>query len=190
MIETRRDRALTTLGYNQNADLVEVEKAQQKEARRWQRKQEKRERLLSSPLLSTCYNIAKLMDRYYLDPVVGFIPGGDILTQFLNVPFVWMSLVKIRSLPLTLAVIFNSLLDMLLGAIPAFIGDIIDIFFKSYKKNLQLIIGYIEDDKETISTVRRYSILMGIGIFLLCYLIYLVFSFISSTISSVWHFFT
>lgn len=187
MIETRRNRALSVINQNTNNTLVEVQKAQQKEERRRQRKQNKRDRLFSSTTYSMCYNVAKWMDQYHLDPIVSFIPGGDIFTQFFNVPFVWMSLIKIRSIPLTLAVIFNSLLDMLFGAIPMFVGDIIDFFFKSYKKNLQLIVGYIEDDAEVIRTVRVYAVFAAIGIFVLCYLIYWLFGLLSDSISWLWH---
>ena len=62
------------------------------------------------------------------------VPGGvgDVLTSALALPFIYFALVQVRSIPLTLAVICNVLKDALLGSIPFFIGDIIDVFNRSY----------------------------------------------------------
>ena len=56
---------------------------------------------------------AKYMDQYYLDPLIGLIPGGvgDVLSSSLAMPFIYYSLCVVRSIPLTLAVIYNVLLD-------------------------------------------------------------------------------
>ena len=72
---------------------------------------------------------AKYMDQYYLDPLIGLIPGGvgDVLSSSLAMPFIYYSLCVVRSIPLTLAVIYNVLLDVLIGAIP-FVGNVLDIF--------------------------------------------------------------
>lgn len=64
--------------------------------------------------------IARLMDKYYLDAVLGFLLEGfgDLLTQLLTLPYIYVSAVKIRSVPLTLAVIYNALCDIAMGLIP------------------------------------------------------------------------
>ena len=74
-------------------------------------------------------DITRYMDRYYLDAIIGIIPGwGDIITIFCAVPFIYFSTRVIKSIPLTLAIINNALSDVLLGMIPFFVGDIIDIY--------------------------------------------------------------
>ena len=61
----------------------------------------------------------------------------------------------------------------MLGAIPV-IGNVFDIFKRSYVDNLKLITGYIEDDKEIISKVRKKAFATAVFIAIICFLIYLM----------------
>ena len=45
--------------------------------------------------------------------------------------------------------------ELLIGAIPFYIGDVLDVFKRSYVENLRLVTGYIEDDKEIINKVNK-----------------------------------
>ena len=118
---------------------------------------------------------AKYMDKYYLDPLIGLIPGGvgDTISSLVALPFIYYSLCVVKSIPLTLAVIYNILIDVMLGAIPV-IGNLFDIFKRSYVDNLRLITGYIEDDKEIISKVRKKAFATALLIAVVCFLIYWV----------------
>lgn len=78
---------------------------------------------------------------------------------------------------LTLAVIANSLKDTLLGCIPFGIGDLIDFFYKSNVKNLKLITGYVNDDKEIIHKVDKMAFWLVVFIIILCVLIYFMVKF-------------
>ena len=115
------------------------------------------------------------MDRYYVDAALGFaIPGGigDAIAALISLVYVVFTAVKIRSFPLTLAIINNTLRDVLLGMIPFYVGDIIDVFHRSNQQNMSLIRGFVEGDEETIKTVNRkaaYSIILFVC---LCILIY------------------
>ncbi len=115
------------------------------------------------------------MDRYYVDAALGFaIPGGigDAIAALISLVYVVFTAVKIRSFPLTLAIINNTLRDVLLGMIPFYVGDIIDVFHRSNQQNMSLIRGFVEGDEETIKTVNRkaaYSIILFVS---LCILIY------------------
>ena len=115
------------------------------------------------------------MDRYYVDAALGFaIPGGigDTIAALISLVYVAFTAVKIRSFPLTLAIINNTLRDVLLGMIPFYVGDIIDVFHRSNQQNMSLIRGFVEGDEETIKTVNRkaaYSIILFVS---LCILIY------------------
>ncbi len=118
--------------------------------------------------------VSKIMDDYYVDPIVGLFPVvGDALPALLSIPAIYLSMFEIRSIPLTLAVVYNILLDVLIGMIP-FLGNIFDIFNKAHRQNLKLIVGFVEDDREMIHSVNKKAIWMAVFICVLIYLIYLL----------------
>ena len=85
-----------------------------------------------------------------------------------------MSLFKVKSVPLTLAVIFNILKDVLIGMIPFWIGNVLDFFNRAYLQNMRLIVGYVEDDREIIDEVNRKAVGTAILIVIACVLIWLM----------------
>lgn len=141
------------------------------------RRERLQQRLASSRSYKWLQWLADLMDRYYLDAALGFaIPAGigDAVSAVISLVYVAFSAVKIRSLPLTLAILNNTLRDVLMGLIPFYIGDIIDIFHKSNQQNMQLIRGFVEGDKQTISNVNRKAAWSAAILIALCFLIYLM----------------
>lgn len=133
------------------------------------------------------------MDRFYLDAVIGLIPGwGDAVALLCVVPFVYFSMCIIKSIPLTLAVLNNALRDVLLGMIPFFIGDVIDIFHRANMKNMAMIQGFIDGDEAIIKQVNRRALQSAIVLFVLLLLIALMIwalisfgSYLYSVIASV-----
>ena len=142
------------------------------------KKAAKREKMMNMPSYSLMVGTAKYMDKYFLDPILGFIlPGiGDVLSSVFAFPFIYYSLCVVKSIPLTLAVIYNILMDVLIGVIPFYIGNVLDVFKRSYVENLKLITGYIEDDKEIINKVNEKAFWTAVFIVVLCWLIYVVIS--------------
>ncbi|MCQ2229156.1 MAG: DUF4112 domain-containing protein [Bacteroidales bacterium] len=135
---------------------------------------ELRKKMETSSTYQLTRKIARYMDDYYLDPIAGFaLPAGvgDFITQLFSIPYLYISIAKIKSTPLTLAIICNILLDFMVGLIPFFIGDLADIFLKSYKKNLILIEGFIDNDEKIVKEVNGKALIMGIAIFVLLFLI-------------------
>lgn len=131
--------------------------------------------------------ITKWADKYFLDALLGFIPSvGDLVSSVFCLPFIYVSLVKVKSISLTLAIIYNYLVDILLGSIPFFIGDAIDFFSKAHVKNLNLITRYVEGDKKTIRQVRSKALLTGILILVLCIIIYFVFRLLIGVTEWTW----
>ena len=115
------------------------------------------------------------MDRFYLDAVIGLIPGwGDAVALLCVVPFVYFSMCIIKSIPLTLAVLNNALRDVLLGMIPFFIGDVIDIFHRANMKNMAMIQGFIDGDEAIIKQVNRRALQSAIVLLVLLLLIALM----------------
>ena len=176
MANSRRQQAQADMGMNFEREDRQRETALAKEQERQAEKEAKREALMSTTSYRIMDKTARYMDKYFLDPIIGLIPGGvgDVLSSFLAIPFIYFALVQVKSIPLTLAVICNVLKDALLGSIPFFIGDIIDVFNRSYVANLRLLTGYVNDDKSVIHEVNRKATWSAIFIVILCVLIYFI----------------
>ena len=132
-----------------------------------------RERLEKGKSYKLLQKIADIMDRYYLDAALGFaIPGGvgDAIAAVFSIGYVLFSAIGVRSFPLTLAILNNTLRDVVLGMIPFYIGDVFDIFHRSNRQNMTLIRGFVEGDQKIIHTVNRkagYSLAIFIGLCIL-----------------------
>ena len=128
----------------------------------------------NDPLYRLIRTIKNVMDRYYLDPLIGllFPTAGDIFSSALTLPFFTVSLFKIKSIPLPPALLYNMLVDMMLGIIPLWICDLLGIFCRSYAQNYRLIVGFVEGDKEVIQEVNRNAVVTAVGILVLCVIIY------------------
>ena len=179
MESSRRQQAQADLGMNFAKEDQKREAALAKEQERANKKAAKREAMMNRTSYRVMVKTAKYMDKYFLDPILGFIlPAGigDTLSSVFAFPFIYYSLCVVKSVPLTLAVIYNILMDVLIGAIPFYIGDVLDVFKRSYIDNLKLITGYIEDDKEIIHKVQKKAFWTAVLIIVLCWLIYVVIS--------------
>ena len=81
----------------------------------------------------TMNGLTRYMDRYYLDALIGIIPGwGDAIALLSVVPFVYFSSRVIKSIPLTLAVLNNAL-----------------------RQNMQMIQGFVDGDETIIKQVNQ-----------------------------------
>ena len=119
--------------------------------------------------------LTRYMDQYFLDALIGLIPGwGDAIALLSVIPFVYFSLCIVKSVPLTLAVVNNALRDVLLGMIPFFVGNVIDIFHRANKKNLALIQGFVDGDEAVIKQVNRQAAQSVIVLVILLLLIVLM----------------
>ena len=90
--------------------------------------------------LRTLRTIAKVMDRFYVDPIVGlFLPGvGDILTSATGLYSVVLA-VRMGVPRVTVArMLVNLAVDTLFGAVPV-AGDAFDAWFKAHERNLRLL---------------------------------------------------
>jgi hypothetical protein len=119
--------------------------------------EERKERLKTSRSYQLMQKVALYMDQYYLDGFAGLVPGGvgDMATSLFAVVHVYFCMFRLRSIPLTLAVLNNVLRDVLMGMLPFFVGGVIDFLNKAHAKNMKLIDGYINDDPVIVQQVRR-----------------------------------
>lgn len=134
---------------------------------------EKQEIIRNSVSYKLVHAIALWMDRRLLDPLIGLVlPGfGDALTSVLAVPYLYLSIVKLKSIPLTLAIVCNILLDVLIGIIP-YIGLVGDVFKRAFTRNAAMIKGYVEGDRAIMQEIDRKAVGMAFLIVILCGLIY------------------
>lgn len=134
---------------------------------------EKQEIIRNSVSYKLVHAIALWMDRRLLDRLIGLVlPGfGDALTSVLAVPYLYLSIVKLKSIPLTLAIVCNILLDVLIGIIP-YIGVVGDVFKRAFTRNAAMIKGYVEGDRAIMQEIDRKAVGMAFLIVILCGLIY------------------
>lgn len=137
-----------------------------------EKREQQRKRLMDNKAYQTMKGLTKYMDRYYLDALLGIIPGwGDVLAVLSAIPFVYFSMRVIKSIPLTLAIINNALRDVMLGMIPFFVGDVIDIFHRSNTKNMAMIQGFVDGDETIIKEVNKRAWQSAVFLVLLLILI-------------------
>ena len=119
-----------------------------------------KEALKKSRLYQQIVTLTRLTDTYQLDAILGLIPGGigDFVAAFFALAHIFFGAFKLRSIPLTLALLNNMLRDILLGLLPFYVGDVIDFLHKANKKNMALIDGFVSDDKEIIRRVNQKAI--------------------------------
>ena len=132
---------------------------------------------------------ARVMDKWGVDPIFGFLfPAfGDIFTSLMTLPYLYFSIFRLRSLPLTLAIFYNMMVDMVVGLLPYGVGDLCDIFYRSYIKNSRLLTGYVEGDRQIMNKVNQRAGVTAVLIVLLCVvfglLLWAVVTLLSSSIS-------
>lgn len=136
---------------------------------------QRRKRLMNNQAYQAMQGLTRYMDRYYLDALVGFIPGwGDAIALLSAVPFVYFSLRVIKSIPLTLAVLNNALRDVLMGMIPFFVGDVIDFFHRANIQNMDMIQGFVDGDEAITRQVNQRAWQSAIVLLVLLLLIVLM----------------
>lgn len=118
------------------------------------------QRFESSRSYQLCKTITYLMDKCYIDPLLGFVPILDFVVGVgCTAVFVYVSLCKVRSVSLTLSVIYNFLRDTAIGLVPV-IGDVADFFNRSYVRSQRLIDGFAYGDEQVIKKVNGQAVKM------------------------------
>lgn len=185
-ISGRRRQVHDDLDLTSEREERAMNRAIEKEQERQQRKIQRQMEIEQSSSYQLVSGTAKVMDKYFLDAILGFVPAiGDAIGSVCALPFIYVALFKVRSIPLTLAVIYYNMLDVLIGLIPFWIGNVCDFFHRANLKNFHLIRGFVEDDKEIIQEVNRKATFMGVMIVVLFFLIYLMVSFVVGVFSSI-----
>lgn len=114
-------------------------------------------------LLDRAFRVPGTDIRFGLDPVIGLIPGlGDVLTGTVS-GYLLLEAARAGASPSVLTrMLLNVALDMLLGALPVF-GDIFDVGFRANSRNVDLLLGHLEDPGETRAASRWVIAAVGLG---------------------------
>ncbi len=179
----KRSQKREQMGLTKISEDKQINKALEAEQRRKDEKERKRQELLNSDSYVLSEKVANLMDKYFLDGIIGLFPGvGDVFSSVCVMPQLYLSLFKIKSIPLTLAVLLNVMIDIAVGLIPFWIGNICDFFHRAYLKNFKLITGFVNDDKDTINEVNAKAFISAILIVIMIGIVYLLVSLISKLV--------
>ena len=120
-----------------------------------------------SRLLDTWFQIPGTKIRFGADFLIGLVPGaGDLLSLGLSGLLIATMAKNGASVQLVVRMLFNVLLDSLVGAIPI-LGDVFDLFYKANYRNLQLMREYYDVGK------HRGSVWPLVGFVLFCMLLML-----------------
>jgi hypothetical protein len=92
------------------------------------------------PALAAAEKLARVMDRHYLDPLIGFaVPwAGDVISAGLGLYPVLLAWRRGAPRGLLARMLLNLSVDLLGGAVPV-LGDIWDFFFRAHSRNLALL---------------------------------------------------
>ena len=120
-----------------------------------------------SELLDNAVTIPGTSYRVGIDPLLGLFPGmGDYLGAFLSGYIIYEAARLGASRPTLLRMVFNVILETIVGLIPA-LGDIFDVFWKANAKNVTLL------EKQLASAGKRekadwfFLIVLLVGLFLI-----------------------
>ncbi len=91
-----------------------------------------------------------------IDPIIGLLPaGGDMIGTVLSAYIVLEGARFRLSLPTLTRMVFNVLLEMIVGVIP-FIGDLFDVGWKANARNLRLIESHLQNPTASRAADNRF----------------------------------
>lgn len=146
-----------------------------------------KEALKKSRLYQQIVTLTRLTDTYQLDAILGLIPGGigDFVAAFFALAHIFFGAFKLRSIPLTLALLNNMLCDVLLGLLPFYIGNVIDFLYRSNQKNMILIHGFLNDDPFIMHQVNTKARQAAITLVVLVLLIALMIALLAWLVAKI-----
>lgn len=95
-------------------------------------------------LLDSQFGIPGTKFRFGLDAILGLLPGiGDGASAVLSLYIVAQAGAKGAPLPLILRMLWNILIDTLIGSIPL-VGDLFDVAYQANNRNVRLLRRHLE----------------------------------------------
>jgi uncharacterized protein DUF4112 len=108
--------------------------------------------VVADPEIERARTIARWLDKYGLDPLIGLVPGiGDVIGAALGLYIVTIAARRGVSKAVIARMLLHLGIDMVVGAIPV-VGDVADFFYKANEKNLALLEERVGEGKADAMT--------------------------------------
>src|SRR4051794_19579152 len=113
------------------------------------------------PALAAAETIARLMDGFHLDPILGLLLPwlGDVLGAFVGLYPIALAWRRGARNGLLARMLLNLSVDLLGGAVPV-VGDIWDFFFRAHSRNLALLRSRLVEG-DVVSSPRDTWVVVG-----------------------------
>ncbi|HEY0710641.1 MAG TPA: DUF4112 domain-containing protein [Polyangia bacterium] len=113
------------------------------------------------PALAAATKIARVMDGWYVDPVLGLVAPwlGDVVGAGLGVYPVLLAWRRGAPKSLVARMLLNLSVDLVAGAVPI-VGDVWDFFFRAHRRNLGLLQSRVVG-REVVASKRDGWIVAG-----------------------------
>jgi hypothetical protein len=117
---------------------------------------------LVDPEIERARTVARWMDRYGLDPLIGLIPGvGDVIGAAVGLYIVSIAVRRGLSKAVIARMLLHLGIDMFVGVLPV-IGDVADFFYKANEKNLALLEERLNEPKrDAMGNAVDWAYLIG-----------------------------
>ena len=105
--------------------------------------------------------VARVLDRYYLDPLIGLVipGGGDVIGSVIGIYTVVIAARRKVSPVIIARMLLNLAADAVIGFIP-FLGDLFDVGFKANVRNVELLTERVENGSGR-ATARDWLFVAG-----------------------------
>lgn len=117
-----------------------------------------------SHLLDNAITIPGTDYSFGLDPIIGLLPGGGDVVGTILSAYIVLEATRFRlSVPTLTRMLFNIVLEMIVGMIPV-LGDLFDVGWKANAKNLRLIEAHLQDPDKNKAADKRFFIVLVIAL--------------------------
>ncbi|MEL6224467.1 MAG: DUF4112 domain-containing protein [Cyanobacteria bacterium J06627_8] len=117
-----------------------------------------------SHLLDNAITIPGTDYSFGLDPIIGLLPGGGDVVGTILSAYIVLEATRFRlSVPTLTRMLFNIVLEMIVGMIPV-LGDLFDVGWKANAKNLRLIEAHLQDPDNNKAADKRFFIVLVIAL--------------------------
>jgi hypothetical protein len=137
--------------------------------------------------LDSKFRIPFTQIRFGLDAIVGFVPyAGDITGFFVSLLLIYTMIRYGISISVFFKMIFNIILDMLIGIIPI-LGDFLDISYRSNRRNVYLLRQYYEQNPNPPSAKWAFGLFGGLLLSIVILTIWLIWTLSAWMLGTIWH---
>lgn len=171
MSNYRRAKTKEKFGFDSDKKVERMERTKAAAEVALRKKTDRRQRIEQNSLYKVLIKRAIGFD--IIDAVLGFFEEiGDIASGLFGLLYIFLSLFVVRSIRLAIAVLYVTLVDLLIGLIPV-AGSVVDAVFCGSYINRTMIKGFVEGDAKI---KRRVNLIAAFGFFVVIGLAWTVIS--------------